>query len=54
MNQLYSNIGISKQAVAQYKVRQIQFDLQIMELMGEVEDVRRDHPGCGLERYITH
>ncbi|MBK9353341.1 MAG: IS3 family transposase [Bacteroidetes bacterium] len=54
MNQLYSNIGISKQAVAQYKVRQIQFDLQIMELMGEVEDVRRDHPGCGLEKiYYT-
>jgi hypothetical protein len=54
MNQLYKNIGISKQAVAQYIVRQIYFDLQITELMYAVEEVRRDHPGCGLEKmYYT-
>jgi putative transposase len=54
MNQLYLNIGISKQAVWQYKVRQEEFDQQVIGLMAEVEDVRRDHPGCGLEKmYYT-
>jgi putative transposase len=54
MNQLYFNIGISKQAVSQYKARQEYFDQQVIALMAEVEDVRRDHPGCGLEKmYYT-
>ena len=50
MNQLYKNIGISKQAIAQNEVRQNCFDVQLIQLMNEVEELRRDHPGCGLEK----
>ena len=50
MNQLYKSVGISKQAIAQNQVRQSHFDSQLMLLMNEVEELRRDHPGCGLEK----
>jgi putative transposase len=54
MNQLYKNIGVSKQAIAQYKLRQDLFDGSIMQLMLEVQQLRLDHPGCGLEKiYFT-
>ena len=54
MNQLYKNIGISKQAVAQYKKRQDLFDDSMMQLMLEVQELRQEHPGCGLEKiYFT-
>ena len=54
MNQLYEGIGISKQAVHQYARRQAMFDRQLMELMSEADDIRRDHPGCGVEKmYYT-
>ena len=54
MNQLYKQIGISKQAIAQYQIRQYYFDQKIIQIMSEVEDIRRDHPGCGLEKmYYT-
>jgi hypothetical protein len=50
MNQLYKTIGVSKQSIAQYEKRQEAFDAQLIQLMNEVEDLRRDHPGCGLEK----
>lgn len=50
MNQLYKSIGISRQAIAQYEKRQERFDAQLTQLMNEAEDLRRDHPGCGLEK----
>jgi len=50
MNQLYKNIGISKQAIAQNELRHGHFDAQLIQLMNEVEELRRDHPGCGLEK----
>ena len=50
LNQLYEAIGISKQAVHQYERRQIVFDNQLMNLMSEADDIRRDHPGCGVEK----
>jgi len=54
MNQLYEGIGISKQAVHQYARRQRIFDHRLMELMSEADDLRRDHPGCGVEKmYYT-
>ena len=54
MNQLYESTGISKQAVHQYARRQALFDRQLMELMSEADDIRRDHPGCGVEKmYYT-
>ena len=54
MNQLYEGIGISKQAVHQYARRQTLFDHRLMELMSEADDIRKDHPGCGVEKmYYT-
>jgi transposase InsO family protein len=54
LNQLYESVGISKQAVHQYDRRQIQFDRRLMSLMSEADDLRRDHPGCGVEKmYYT-
>lgn len=50
MNSLYGVIGVSKQAVAQQKERQDRFDVQVTILMMEVEDLRSEHPGCGLEK----
>jgi putative transposase len=50
MNQLYEEIGISKQAVHQYAGRQTVFDHRLMELISEADDIRRDHPGCGVEK----
>ena len=54
MNQFYEGVGISKQAVHQYARRQTVFDHRLMELMSEADDIRRDHPGCGVEKmYYT-
>ena len=54
MNQLYESVGISKQAVHQYERRQTVFDRRLMALMSEANDIRRDHPGCGVEKmYYT-
>lgn len=53
MNELYESIGISKQAVYQYAQRQIVFDNQLLQLMEEAQDLRREHPGCGVEKMYT-
>ena len=54
MNQLYRTIGISKQAVDQYQKRQIEFDKKIAILVSEAEKLRKEHPGCGVEKmYYT-
>jgi transposase InsO family protein len=50
MNQLYKQIGISKQAVHQYAKRQVAFDNKVAQLISEVDDLREDHPGCGVEK----
>lgn len=50
MNQLYQVIGISKQAVNQYYKRQLSFDANIRTLIAEAEDLRENHPGCGVEK----
>ena len=54
MTELYRFIGISRQAVAQYSLRQFAFDNKVICLLSEVEELRIDHPGCGVEKiYFT-
>lgn len=54
MNALYRTVGISKQAVLQYENRQRIFDQKCSNLLLEVEELRKEHPGCGVEKtYFT-
>lgn len=54
MNALYRTVGISKQAVMQYENRQRIFDQKCSNLLLEVEELRKEHPGCGVEKtYFT-
>ncbi len=54
MNQLYKTIGISRQAVYQYANRQSVFDRKVAHLVMEADQLREDHPGCGVEKiYYT-
>ena len=50
MNQLYKTIDISKQAVNQYAKRQAAFDKKVADLVLEADQLREDHPGCGVEK----
>ncbi|WPP49585.1 IS3 family transposase [Catalinimonas niigatensis] len=50
MNMLYQVIGISKQAVHQYDKRQAIFDEQVRQLILEADELRAEHPGCGVEK----
>jgi hypothetical protein len=50
MNKLYQTIGISKQAVHQYVKRQDIFDEKLVQLLMEADELREDHPGCGVEK----
>jgi len=50
MNELYLTIGISKQAIHQYTVRQNLFDGRLQQLVSGAEDLRARHPGCGVEK----
>ncbi|MBB1151490.1 IS3 family transposase [Myroides sp. NP-2] len=54
LNSLYRTIGISKQAVNQYAKKQAVFDTEVSKLVLEADDLRREHPGCGVEKmYYT-
>ena len=54
MNQLYKTIGISKQAVNQHQKRQLIFDNKISVLLNQAQTLRKEHPGCGVEKmYAT-
>ena len=50
MNELCKVIGISKQAVDQYQKRQLIFDSKVNNLLVEAEILRKEHPGCGVEK----
>jgi transposase-like protein len=50
MNQLYKIVGVSKQAVNQYSKRQSVFDKNVHDLILEAEELREEHPGCGVEK----
>ena len=50
MNALYKELNISKQAVHRYAHRQKAFDEQVSQLILEADELRRMHPGCGVEK----
>lgn len=50
LNELYRVLKISKQAIHQHKKREDYFHLQLSELLIQVDSLREDHPGCGLEK----
>jgi len=50
MNQLYTVIGISKQAVVQYDGRQRVFDGKVGQVVLEADELREGHPGCEVEK----
>lgn len=50
LNRLYKVIGISKQAVNQYNKREEQFNMQLLWLIAEAEALRKEHPGCGVDK----
>ena len=50
MNALYKAIGVSKQAVFQHQERQRVFDEKTSDLLLEAQELRREHPGCGVEK----
>ena len=43
-------IGVSKQAVYQSRERQRSFNIELDDLVGQVDIIRKEHPGCGLEK----
>ena len=53
MNALYKEIGISKQAVDQYQKHQMIFDHKVRDLLIEAEELRKEHPGCGVEKMYS-
>lgn len=54
MSQLYKYVGITRQAIDQYGKRQQLFNKKLLCLLSEVEEMRKDHPGCGVEKmYFT-
>lgn len=54
LNSLYTEIGISKQAVVQYTKRQVDFDFKMLTLVELADLIRKEHPGCGVEKmYYT-
>ncbi len=50
LNKLYQVAGVSKQAVDQYAKRQTAFDEKVLVLLSEAEQLRKEHPGCGVEK----
>ena len=54
LNDLYHVLGVSKQSVHQYHKRQQIFDSKFADLLIEVDELRAEHPGCGVEKtYYT-
>ncbi len=54
LNTLYRTVKISKQAVSQYAKRQEVFDKQFEDLVLEADILKKEHPGCGVEKmYYT-
>ena len=50
LNALYREVGLSKQAVHQWRLRQAAYGKLISKLLPRVESIRREHPGCGLAK----
>ncbi len=43
-------LGITKQAVYQYKQREELYHIKLSDLLVQVDELRREHPGCGVEK----
>ena len=50
MNDLYSILSVSKQAVHQYWQREKLFEEKLSSLLIDVDLLRAEHPGCGVEK----
>lgn len=50
MNQVYQVAGVSKQAYHQHKNHKHQESILLADLIAQVDLIREDHPGCGLEK----
>jgi putative transposase len=50
MRSIYTIAGISKQAVHQQNKRQDLFESRLSDLLLEVDELRSEHPGCGVEK----
>lgn len=50
MNELYRVVNITKQAVHQQSTSQKTFDQKTKNLLVEVDELRSEHPGCGVEK----
>lgn len=50
LNALYREVGLSKQSVQQYAYRQALLDNRVSQLALEAEELRSEHPGCGVEK----
>lgn len=54
LNELYRTVGVSKQAVKQARQRQDRFDQELSELLVLADQLKEEHPGCGVEKmYYT-
>lgn len=43
-------LGITKQAVCQHKQREGLFYIKFSDLLVQVDELRKEHPGCGVEK----
>lgn len=50
MNALYKTVGISKQAVLKHSHKEKLFQEQLLQLIMEADELRKEHPGCGVEK----
>lgn len=50
MNQLYKSVGISKQGAHQWAGRQDCFNQKLEDLVIEADELRKEHPGCGVRK----
>jgi RPA family protein len=50
MNSFYKSIGVSKQAVFKYLQKQRIFTQKAKDLLVEAQELRKEHPGCGVEK----
>lgn len=54
LNELYRIVGVSKQVVQQARKRQESFDRELFELVSLADQLKEEHPGCGVEKmYYT-
>lgn len=50
LNSLYAVVGVSRQSVQQARKRQEFFDKELTELVALADQLKKEHPGCGVEK----